>query len=579
MKFILSLVACSVISMNIAFSQNSAMSFRNYLQEKDFERAGSIAQNVLNENPRDFQLTVSVGDVYFELEEYDKALDAYTKARNINSNDSKIFAKLGRTLIALNRPQEAITDLRKALDKDKKNVELILELANAHLVAGEIRNAELQVSNARSINDKNANVFAMLGKIYYEQNVWELAKNNYEEALKLEPNNVQARQYLANVYWKLAVSADQGGDVELLNEYLNRSLQECNILVRNDEKDANSWRLKGQIHFNANQHLDAAQSYNRFLQLRPNNHLERWRLSDLLAKNGVCDSAVSHLRIIINLPANEVPDSIKYNAKLVLGSCLYQLKQFSEAAEILTEADKVQELIPNDLRVLAFSFLMGEDTNSAITAFNRLFKVNPQQHCDLILLVGSRILRPMKRFEEAIQTLTLRVNSCDTESERDNNAFCYYLIGTSHFDLNQIEESMIALNRSIELNPNNYWAYIYLADVYYFQKNVAEGERLLNLVIEKGKADTERYKNELNTAFQKLCGNRLETKKYRELERVAKDWIALLPDENEFGYLYLAIAFQGNGDQNNACRNYREVLKINKDNKTARDNLRGLNCP
>ena len=578
MKFIFSLVVSATISLNIAFAQNSATTFRNYLLEKDYERAGSIAQNVLNENPRDFQLTVSVGDVYFELEEYDKALNAYTKARNINSNDSKIYVKLGRTLIAMNRPKEAIIDLKKAIDKDKKNVELILELADAYLVAGDIKGAELQVSNARSIDSKNANVFLMLGKIYYEQNVWELAKNNYEEALKLEPNNVNARQNLANVYWKLAVAADQGGDVELLNEYLNRSLQECNTLVKNDEKDAASWRLKGQIHFNANQNIEAAQSYNKFLQLRPNNHLERWRLADLLAKNGVCDSAVQHLKIIINLTNNEIADSIRYNAKLVLGSCFYQLKQFSDAAQILTDANQTQELIPNDLKVLAFSFLLAGDTSNAITAFEKLFQKDPHYYCDIMLLVGSRIYRPMKKHEEAINILTSRVNNCSDESERENNSYCYYLIGTSHFDLKQIDEAIDALKKSIELNPNNFWAYIYLGDVYWFQKNIPEGEKQFNLVIENCKSNTEKYKNELNTAFQKLCDNRLQSKKYKELEKFAKDWINLFPDANEFAYLYLAIAFQGNGDQANACKNYREVLKINKDNKTARDNLKSLGC-
>ena len=68
----------------------------------------------------------------------------------------------------------------------------------------------------------------MLGKLYFEQKIWELARSNYEEAIKLDPQNIEIRQLLAEVYWKLAVAADGSGDVELMNVYLNRSLEECN---------------------------------------------------------------------------------------------------------------------------------------------------------------------------------------------------------------------------------------------------------------------------------------------------------------------------------------------------------------
>jgi tetratricopeptide (TPR) repeat protein len=502
MKFILNLIALSIITFNIAFSQDAVSTFKNYVTEKDFEKAAEIATQVLSENPKSYNLAVEVGDVYFELENYSKALESYAKAREIDGKNNAATAKYAKTLVALNRSQEAIDELKKAIDKDKKNLDLVIALSHAYIAAGDLKEAELQVSNARSMDDKNAEVYLMLGRIYFEQQVWELARTNYEEALKLDERNVAARQHLADVYWKLAVASDAAGDTELLNEYLNRSLEQCNILVQNNEKDASSWRLKAQIHFNASQNTEAAQAYNQFLKLRPNNHLERWRLADLLAKNGVCDSAITHLKIISELKPEEIADSIKYQSMLVLGSCFYREKQFLEAAQTLTNADNQQKLNPDDLRILALSFLMGTDTANALTNFDRLFAEAPKENCDLMLLVGTRILKIQNKLEETI--------------------------------------------------------------------------KLLNFVVEKGKLDSEKYKNELNTAFQKLAGNRLEGKRYGEVEKIAKDWIATLPEGNEFGTLYLAIAYQGLADQPNAIKYYREVLKINPENKTAKDNLKAL---
>jgi superkiller protein 3 len=574
MKLFWQIIAISFLSISIAFAQNSASQFRSFVNQKDFEKAGEVAQNALNENPNDFELAITVGDVYFELEEFNSAFDAYSRAKNINSKDNSAAAKVANALVALNRPKEAIDDLKKLLDKDKRNMDLLIALANAYLANGETRNAEMQVTNARSIDSKNPNVFSMLGKIYFEQNVWELARTNYEEALKLDDNNVLARQQLAEVYWKLAVSADNAGETDLLNEYLNRSLEQCNILVQKDEKDANSWRLKGQIHFNANQNLEAAQSYNKFLELRPNNYRERWRLAELLAKNGVCAEALEHLKMVISATHQDMTDSIKHQAKLYLGTCYFRTQDFNNAIATLLDIDKKTALDQIELSLLARAYLSYEDTTNSLIIFDRLLKVAGAENCHLIANIA-RIYNSRKDFDGVIRTVNAGVNNCPVDN---NTPYLYYLLGTAYFELKRVDDAIAALQKAIEINPKYYWAYIYLGDIYFSQKNVVEGERQFNFVIEDAKSDPETFKNELNSAYSKLAGIALDAKKYKDLERVAKRWLESIPDENEFAHLYLAVAYQGSGEQSNACRHYREVLKINPDNKTARDNLRSLGC-
>ena len=693
MKLFWQIIAISFLSISITFAQNSTSQFRNFVLQKDFERAGEVAQNALNENPNDFELAITVGDVYFELEEFNNALDAYSRARNINSRDNRAAAKVANALVALGRAKEAIDDLRKLLDKDKRNMELILALANAYLANGETRNAEMQVTNARSIDSKNPNVFSMLGKIYFEQNVWELARTNYEEALKLDANNVYARQQLAEVYWKLAVSADNAGETDLLNEYLNRSLEQCNILVQKDDKDANSWRLKGQIHFNAKQNLEAAQSYNKFLELRPNNYKERWRLAELLAKNGVCAEAIEHLKKVIDATHQDITDSIRHQAGLLLGTCYFRTQDYENAIKTFTtvatavvmlnimqldpkiliqlftdmgvnvnvdtthtgerttckrttckrhqsdttvsvknvtitdgqgmsidgsnaggifkfmsslvsgtDISELTELFTTPKRdelcefgtaimnvlpasaliglegieqnMLALSYLFIGDTTTALSNFDNLMIIAPGENCGIIPNIA-RLYNSRKDFEGVIRTVNVSIKNCPVDN---NTPYLYYLLGTAYFELKRVDESIAALQKAIEINPKYYWAYIYLGDIYFSQRNVAEGEKQFNFVIEDAKAEAENFKNELNSAFSKLAGIALDAKKWKDLERIGKRWIETLPNENEFGHLYLAVAYQGSGDTAGACRHYREVLKINPDNKTARDNLRSLGC-
>ncbi|MPN59131.1 hypothetical protein SDC9_206850 [bioreactor metagenome] len=98
-------------------------------------------------------------------------------------------------------------------------------------------------------------------------------------------------------------------------------------------------------------------------------------------------------------------------------------------------------------------------------------------------------------------------------------------------------------------------------------------------VIENAKLDPENSKNELNSAYLKLAGIKLDTKKYKEIiDKVGKEWLELFPENNEYAHLFLAIAYQASEDAANACKHYREVLKINPNNKTAKDNLKKIGC-
>ena len=587
LKKLLFIAFIAVFSLCDVYSQNIASRFRNLINDHEYEKAGEIAEQVIAENPKDYNLLVLAGDVYYELEQYTDAYRVYTSAKE-KSKDKKVLVKLGRTLIKLNRPNDAINELSKALENDKKNESLILELANAYLSAGKINEAEIQITNARSINSKNPEVFVMLGKLYFEQKIWELARSNYEEAIKLDPQNIEIRQLLAEVYWKLAVAADGSGDVELMNVYLNRSLEECNKALQENDKDAATWKLKAQIHFNANQNLEAAQSYNKFLELRPNNYKERWRLAELLATSGVCDSAYVHLNQIINTDHPDITDSIKVRAELLLASCYYKDKRYNETVRVFKEINKYGDALKTvdgavgtymlpveDLKIYAVATLFAKDTNEAVVLFKELFKLAPDESCNFMYLVANQILKPQKKYAEMIDVLQQKLN---TQSCSDNNdAFCYYTMGTGYFELKDTANAIAALQKSLQVKSDFYWSNIYLGDIYYGQKDIKHAEEQFDKVISEALPNKDKYKNELNAAFQKKASIRLDSKKYAELEKVAREWVNNFPENNEYGYLFLAISCQGQQKIDQAKTAYREVLKVNPNNKTAKDNLNSLN--
>ena len=189
-------------------------------------------------------------------------------------------------------------------------------------------------------------------------------------------------------------------------------------------------------------------------------------------------------------------------------------------------------------------------------------------------LVANQILKPQQKYQEMIDILQLKLNTNICSDE--NDAFCYYTIGTGYFTLNDTTKAIEALEESLKLNSKFYWSNIYLGDIYYAMKNIKASEEQFNKVIVEAQEDKEKYKHELNASFQKKASIRLDSKKYNELEKIAKEWVNIFPENNEYGNLFLAIAYQGQQKIEQAKAAYREVLKVNKDNKTAKDNLRAL---
>jgi tetratricopeptide (TPR) repeat protein len=194
---------------------------------------------------------------------------------------------------------------------------------------------------------------------------------------------------------------------------------------------------------------------------------------------------------------------------IYLGGCYARTNDFQNAINIFNKADKISPLEPGELRTLALSYMRTEDTVNALSTFDRILLTSPKFVCDLAVSIA-RIYNAQKKYEDIIRVLTISTNNCPTDT---NTPYNYYLIGTSHFELKNIDAAIEALQKAIAIDSNYFFAYIYLGDIYIHQKNISEGEKLFDYVINNARNNPARYTNELNMVFQKLAGNRLEAKR------------------------------------------------------------------
>ena len=151
------------------------------------DRAISTGEQSLNENPRQPNLLVLLGNLYESKSDWKKAEDAYQNALAVNSQNPVASNGLARAMLQSNG-----------------NLDVALTLAQAA---------------RRGLPDSPAAVDTM-GWIYYRQGAYALAITNLQEALKLQdknklPDNPDIHYHLGMAYEKAAQPALARQQLEL----------------------------------------------------------------------------------------------------------------------------------------------------------------------------------------------------------------------------------------------------------------------------------------------------------------------------------------------------------------------------
>ncbi len=575
MKLFASLILALTMSFSSLFAQSAADQLRSYLADQDYEKAATLIDKATDENRKDFDLHVLCGDIYFELEQYDKALELYEDADDIDSDEAPVMRKIANTLSHLNKHDKAMKILYEALDDDEKDIETWLQLGKSLIMADSLKTAEIKITRAKSIDDSNPETFIVLGDLYFAKRVYQLACTNYERALELDKNNVQARINLAIGYGKMA-NAEM--DKDLRNELFLKSLQEWNTVTQQDPKNAKAFYEQGRIFYYAKKYKESAASLLKYVELRPSGSFGRWMLAQSLYEIGACDSARTHLEI-----SAEQIDTVKTKAKLLLARCFYDKKEYKEAydAYSIVEADGEMEM--KDIRSFGTASLFAGDTTKCLELWNKAIDLDPEGNCKLMFFLGSQLNR-MKQYSEAVEVLKRRLSiaACDDQLSETN-----YTIGTAlFFDeskdsvvANRAAEALPYIMKAIELDSTNLYASLYLGDVYAAMDSTDKAEETFQNLIEYARKDTADPKMQrlLGQAHYKVTLMAYESKNWNKVVKFSKDWVESDP-KSEFGYFFLGLAYHNLQNVEAACSAYRKVLKINPKNQNASKSLNALQC-
>ncbi|MBM2816789.1 MAG: hypothetical protein HW421_3551 [Ignavibacteria bacterium] len=551
-------------------------SLKKYYEDKNYDKAAAFVPDALKENQKDWRFAESCGDIYFELEKYPNALQTYLVADDIKSYQTSVMRKIGRTYSIMGKHKEAINILIKATKEDEKDAYNYLELANAYTRADSLTKAELNIQRAKEINKKIPDAAIAMGDLYFKQRVYELAKSNYEDALALNENLIEARSKLATSYYWLA---QREIDEALRKELFTRSLNEWNKVTKQDPKNSKAFFEQGKILFFSGLYTDAANSLHQFVTLRPSGSLGRWYLAQSLYEIGACDSAAPQLDIVSR---DTLMDSVRIKSKFMMARCYFDKKYWQKSTTAFEDLIKTEKLEEEDMRRFATAYLNAGDSTKAFNIFEQSINMYPDKSCRMMYNLAIMYFSK-KKYDNSVNMFNKRLATAICKDSLE--AKIYYFIGLAKFfsvppdSVNTVKlgEARDAFTTSLSMDSLNLETRLYLADAISALKDYEEAEFQFNLIISRGMADTIANGKVLKSAFQKKCGVYYDKKNYSALIKTGTDWSNLFLND-ALAYLYMGIGYQGQEDIANACKNYKKVIKLDPKNGPAKKLIKGLNC-
>jgi len=156
------------------------------------------------EIPEHVNTLYAEGYQYFIEGNFEKAIDAYKEYLKYNKNDADVWSSLASCQARINKIEEAIISINKALSIESENAAMFYkQAAIIYDTVDNYRESGKAARNAFELGKQDSIVMTLIGKSLINQDKMNEGLNFLEDAVKLNPNNLAARYNFGLVLKKL----------------------------------------------------------------------------------------------------------------------------------------------------------------------------------------------------------------------------------------------------------------------------------------------------------------------------------------------------------------------------------------
>jgi tetratricopeptide (TPR) repeat protein len=151
--------------------------------------------------PKQAGLYVERGNAYFQLREFDLAIDDFTTALKLDDRQDDAYFGRGMALARNGQVDAGIADLSVYLARHPDSSVAYTKRGVRYLWKGDRENAEKDLARAVTLDARNAEAHDDLGVIHAQRGDYARAGEHFQTTIRLDPTYQKAHHNLAMVYY------------------------------------------------------------------------------------------------------------------------------------------------------------------------------------------------------------------------------------------------------------------------------------------------------------------------------------------------------------------------------------------
>ena len=339
----------------------------------------------------------TMGQLYHAYQLLTAAEACYENARTLLPTDFRWNYLLAEVLRQQGKPDLAIEAYERARQLDSSNVACMTHLGKLYLEGNRTDEAKTMLTEALAFAPKSAAVHDGLGQLA-------LAQARYKDAIQHFATTLDLAPSANRIHYSLAMAYRQLNELEKAEAHLSRmgqvGVKVADPLIAQIEELVQGERiaiLRGRLAFQAGRMAEAAIEFQKAVEADPQSATARVNLGVTLTQLGQQDAAVTHLREAVRLQPDN--GTAHYN----LAIALLQRQRRDEAVQHLQAA-----LIANPADQQAYFQLadtlreLGRE-EEALVYYRKAADLDPNN--EIALRWTAELLARLRRFHEARQRL------------------------------------------------------------------------------------------------------------------------------------------------------------------------------
>ncbi|MBA3767293.1 MAG: tetratricopeptide repeat protein, partial [Acidobacteria bacterium] len=487
---------------------------------------------------------------------------------------------MGGVLYAQGHKDEALAELKRAIEIDPKRVESYLSLAQFYVTIKDAGKAEETYRQAISINSASGLAHTEYGKFLVQANRMNEAETEFLRAVESEPANRDARLALATFY--------------IVTKQMDKAEEVYKALAEIDKGRPEGRVALADFYSSVGRQDEAIKIYQDILASSPEYTKARYRIGEMmlmggdtrgasaqveeLLKTNARDMQALMLRARVRLAAGqpkEIKDAIEDLKEVLkqepnsraglyfMAEANFRANQMEQARTYLAELEKYHpDYLPAKLMQAQISLAAGDDKN----ALNRssellelISKAGPDRNISPQLLSELRLKALVTRGSAELRMGDTKAARADMEAARDlspNLPGVYTNLAAVALKENKTDEAVGFYERALSIDSANFEALNGLINIYVSQKRVDQAHARVDQALSAQPKNASLHY--LKAQVYGFEGN--GTGAEGELRRALEIEPNYLP-----AYFSLAALFTNMNQQERAISEYRKILERRPD--------------